>query len=82
VVEYLGQAGVVERNRCVEHCGVPGLQMVCDDACLGVPDLRRRACDRRPNTILRIKDKSALPPLSATLVEPLDDPQFVLTFNR
>ena len=42
VVEYLRQAGVVEVNRRVEHVGVPGLQMVCDDACLGVPDLRRR----------------------------------------
>src|SRR2546426_11594411 len=42
VVEYLRQAGVVEGNRRVEHCEVPGLQMVCDDACLGVPDLRRR----------------------------------------
>jgi len=37
VVEYLRQAGVVEGNRRVEHCEVPGLQMVCDDACLGVP---------------------------------------------
>ena len=42
VVEYLRQAGVVEVNRRVEHCGVPGLQMVCDDACLGVSDSRRR----------------------------------------
>src|SRR5205823_2472977 len=42
VVEYLRQAGVVEVNRCVEHRGMPGLQVVCDDACLGVPDPRRR----------------------------------------
>jgi len=42
VVEYLRQAGIVEDNRRVEHCGVPGLQMVCDDARPGVPDLRRR----------------------------------------
>jgi hypothetical protein len=41
VVEYLRQAGVVEVHRRVEHCGVPGLQMVCDDACLGVTDSRR-----------------------------------------
>jgi len=39
VMEYLRQAGIVEVNRRVEHCGVPGLQMVCDDARLGVPDL-------------------------------------------
>jgi hypothetical protein len=42
VVEYLRQAGIVEGNRRVEHCEVPGLQMVRDEACLGVPDLRRR----------------------------------------
>jgi hypothetical protein len=34
VMEYLGEAEVVEVNRRVEHCGVPGLQMACDDACL------------------------------------------------
>ena len=42
MVEYLRQAGIVEDNGRVEHCGVPGLQMVCDDARPGVPDLRRR----------------------------------------
>ena len=42
VVEYLRQAGIVEDNRRAEHCGVPGLQMVCDDARPGIPDLRRR----------------------------------------
>jgi hypothetical protein len=42
VMEYLRQAGIVEVNRRAEHCGVPGLQMVCDDARLGIPDLRRR----------------------------------------
>src|SRR5438309_7426867 len=42
VVEYLRQAGIVEDNRRAEHCRVPGLQMVCDDARPGVPDLRRR----------------------------------------
>jgi hypothetical protein len=42
VMEYLRQAGIVEVNRRAEHCGVPGLQMVCDNARLGIPDLRRR----------------------------------------
>ena len=42
VEEHVRQARVVEINRRVEHCGVPGLQMVCDDTCRGVPDLRRR----------------------------------------
>jgi hypothetical protein len=42
VEEYVRQARVVEINRRVEHCGVPALQMVCDDTSRGVPDLRRR----------------------------------------
>ena len=42
VMEYLRQARVVEGNRRLEHCGVPDLQMVCDDPGFGVPDLRRR----------------------------------------
>jgi len=45
VEECVRQARVVEINRRVEHCGVPGLQMVCDDTCRGVPDLRRRERD-------------------------------------
>src|SRR4029077_17775228 len=42
VEEYVRQAGVVEVHRPVEHRRAAGLQMVCDDACLGVPDLPRR----------------------------------------
>jgi hypothetical protein len=42
VVEQLLQAGVVEVNRPLEHCGMPRLQVIYDDARRGVPDLRRR----------------------------------------
>src|SRR4029450_505201 len=38
VVEYLHQTLVVETTRRAEHSGVPGLQMLHDDACLGVAD--------------------------------------------
>ena len=45
VPQHLRETWVVEVDCDVKRCSVPGLQMVRNDACRGIPDLRRREQD-------------------------------------